>query len=117
MCFHVWEECPHFCTEAWVGDSVCDESNCILCPHFYNGDMFDGGDCNYDDYSSSMAGNCILLSNSDILAESKETVTKTMVCGRKSWIFYSIPPEGSVIGEAFFEGKMSVLVYGRNWLK
>eukprot|EP00493_Phyllostaurus_siculus_P025125 UN25469 len=49
------QDCPDFCTQAWVGDSVCDESDCMLCPHFYNGDMFDGGDCNNDDYSSSMA--------------------------------------------------------------
>ena len=114
MCIHVWEECPHFCTEAWVGDSVCDENDCILCPHFYNGDMFDGGDCNYDDYSSSMAGNCILLSNSDILAESKETVTKTMVCGRKSWIFYSnwVPPKDQSLVRLFLKEKCPSLSMG-----
>jgi len=38
--------CRVYCTGDWVGDNTCDESTgCYMCPHFWNGDVFDGGDC------------------------------------------------------------------------
>eukprot|EP00493_Phyllostaurus_siculus_P001411 UN01419 len=44
--------CQVYCSENWVGDNTCDESTgCYMCPHFWNGDVFDGGDCDPRDYN------------------------------------------------------------------
>merc|ERR1719354_1024132 len=45
------DECPSYCTDSWVGDNYCDHFQCFMCTHFWNGDVFDDGDC--DSYPDS----------------------------------------------------------------
>merc|ERR1719158_939819 len=45
-------DCPSHCTQAWVGDNVCEENSCSNCAHFWNDGEFDGGDCDQSPVSS-----------------------------------------------------------------
>eukprot|EP00493_Phyllostaurus_siculus_P020997 UN21322 len=47
--------CPGYCIGNWVGDNICDNLQCSMCPHFWDDNVFDGGDCGQHESTTAEA--------------------------------------------------------------